>query len=116
MTIYASGDVPLVGGSLCQLEPHSESHKTAEQTPEKPMPLKARWMVVGSGAPTVWHYSEGAACCEAIRLAKLLPGESFTVLRAVRQFATRTVMFPVEEFDQSSDDIPWNELQNEIPF
>jgi hypothetical protein len=65
--------------------------------------MRKFWMVLGSGgAPTVKHLSEGTARSEAARLARLHPGESFTVMESI---ATVTV-----------DNLKWEEHEFEIPF
>lgn len=62
------------------------------------------WMVLGQGVPRVIHTREGLARSEAARLARLHPGESFTVLESI---ATVTV-----------DNLKWEDhiRDDEIPF
>ena len=64
--------------------------------------MKKFWMVLGKGVPRVEHLTEGTARSEALRLAQINPGESFTVLESL---ATVKIC-----------NISWEEHDMEIPF
>ena len=62
------------------------------------------WMVLGRDVPRVQHATELKARTEAVRLARLHPGESFTVLESL----TTVKMNDLTWEDHINDD--------EIPF
>lgn len=53
-----------------------EQHKSSDEMSQN----RRFWMVLGAGAPRQRHYSRTSARNEAARLARLHPGQPFTVL------------------------------------
>jgi hypothetical protein len=67
------------------------------------------WMVLGPGMPTHRHPSLKSAADEAERLAKLHPGQSFTVLEAIATAQARGIAWCRHDISESC-------LQEEPPF
>jgi hypothetical protein len=68
------------------------------------------WMVLGEGMPCYRHQSKQAARDEAERLARLNPGEEFTVLEAVETVVKSDVKWEPNEIISSPL------IRDQIPF
>jgi hypothetical protein len=62
------------------------------------------WMVLGKGEPVYRHASKADAAKEAERLARLCPGQAFTVLEAVATVVVNNVQWDLNDVDCSFDD------------
>jgi len=65
------------------------------------------WMVVGRGVPYFKHATEESADREAARLAVLCPGESFTVLEAIRTAVRQDVRWEENDGILGVPDLPF---------
>lgn len=66
-------------------------------------------MVVGIGTPTYRHPSKQSARTEAERLARMNPGQEFTVLESLATVVKQELAWELNDMDGSepSDDIPF---------
>ena len=70
------------------------------------------WMVMGQGDPVCRHASETSAREEAERLARLNPGQEFTVLQSVASVVKSDMRWELHERVSDMTD----EERKEIPF
>lgn len=68
---------------------------------------KTFWMVLGYGTPTFRHETEESATREAERLASMNPGQTFTVLEAVKSCRKAEVVWVEHHPGADDDGIPF---------
>ena len=63
------------------------------------------WMVVGLGTPTVRHTSWESAKQEAERLARMNPGQSFTVMSSIATVTKSDVRWAMNGDDEDDEQV-----------
>lgn len=71
------------------------------------MKLDKFWMVLGSGTPTYRHSSAMVAKAEAERLARINPGQSFTVLESLATVCKTDITWQPHGTDDTPTAIPF---------
>lgn len=77
------------------------------------MTEKRFYMVLGAGVPVYRHLTLTAASQEAERLAKLRPGQTFTVLQSVASVRNASVIWSRHDADPQDG---CSEHELDIPF